>query len=186
MKKKKTNLLVELQKSYDRWNSIYENGGSDPTWSDGVNLALLRNHIIFWKKQIEKEEPVLMDNEAYLRPLPPEISKDYMAHPDAIRADAAKALHSYKENEDYMFLTRVSSYLSKKEKAEVHYDAVLNYVCGLEQAIAEDDLVYQRHHKTQFATHAFQVCRERVERIATENSQCLLRQRPGSNQLCWF
>ena len=39
-------LTVSCQESYDSWKCIYNGGGSDPFWADGVNLNLVRNHII--------------------------------------------------------------------------------------------------------------------------------------------
>ena len=37
---------AELENLYKRWDYLYEHGGSDPFWSDGTNLSLLRTHII--------------------------------------------------------------------------------------------------------------------------------------------
>ena len=37
---------AELQKDIDRWEDIKQNGCNDPFWPDGVNLNLVRNHII--------------------------------------------------------------------------------------------------------------------------------------------
>ena len=56
-KKNQENPLEELEKAYAQWQRLYENGGSDPFWPDGVNLNLVRNHIIYYKGQIRK--PVL-------------------------------------------------------------------------------------------------------------------------------
>lgn len=66
---------------YNRWKSIYENGCSDPTWEDGVNINLVRNHILITKKNIEK---YLGDNfiaypESYFFPEPVELPNDFMA-----------------------------------------------------------------------------------------------------------
>lgn len=51
--------LAELEKAYAHWQDLYEHGGSDPTWPDGVNLNLVRNHIINYKRQIEETYPPL-------------------------------------------------------------------------------------------------------------------------------
>ena len=66
---------------YSRWKSIYESGCSDPTWEDGVNINLVRNHILITKKNIEK---FLGDNfiaypESYFYPVPVELPNDFMA-----------------------------------------------------------------------------------------------------------
>ena len=74
-------LSLELQRCYKRLKDIYENGCSDPTWTDGVNIDLVRNHIIYGKSQCEK---VLGDNfiaypDEYFYPLPVELPDDFMA-----------------------------------------------------------------------------------------------------------
>lgn len=40
-------LNEQLDKDIKHWHDIYENGCSDPFWPDGVNLNLVRNHIIY-------------------------------------------------------------------------------------------------------------------------------------------
>ena len=46
------NLLEELKKAYAQWESLYKQGGSDPFYADGVNLNLVRNHILYFKRHI--------------------------------------------------------------------------------------------------------------------------------------
>ena len=41
-----TDCAVELEKEYARWDEVFTKGGSDPFWSDGVNLELIRNRIL--------------------------------------------------------------------------------------------------------------------------------------------
>ena len=45
----------ELRDSYERWNHILQNGAGDPFWEDGLNMNLVRNHIIHYKRQCEAE-----------------------------------------------------------------------------------------------------------------------------------
>ncbi|MGF7145322.1 hypothetical protein HNQ56_003763 [Anaerotaenia torta] len=54
MKKEKPSLEEQLQERYDHWNYLYSHGGSDPFWSDGCNMLLVRNHIISIKRQMEE------------------------------------------------------------------------------------------------------------------------------------
>lgn len=56
MKKIKVDNVAELKSEFDRWAHIKEFGTSDPFWSDGVNLNLVRNHILYYKKMIEENE----------------------------------------------------------------------------------------------------------------------------------
>lgn len=47
-------LEAQMLSSYKRWKTLFTTGGSDPSWSDGVNLNLVRNHINYYKRQIEE------------------------------------------------------------------------------------------------------------------------------------
>lgn len=85
MPKKKVPTARELSDSlvsyYRRWRDVYLNGSSDPFWEDGCNLELVRNHIIYAKKQIEQ---VLKDNyflypDAYFYPVPDHVDHKFMA-----------------------------------------------------------------------------------------------------------
>ena len=71
---------------------MYENGGSDPFWSDGSNLNMTRNLIIHIKEIIEKENSLFLLPDCFYREIPPELPRDYMARPDEIRENARKAM----------------------------------------------------------------------------------------------
>ena len=71
---------------YQHWQKLYEDGGSDPFYTDGANLALVRNHIIYWYDLLDERglaevqlslfpgESVAKDR----RPVPPEVPDRYM------------------------------------------------------------------------------------------------------------
>ena len=44
----------EIEKEIHRWNYIMKNGASDPCWPDGVNMNLVRNHIIYHLQKIQE------------------------------------------------------------------------------------------------------------------------------------
>ena len=74
-------LNEHLTRDYKTWKSIYENGCSDPSFTDGVNLNLVRNHIIYGKMQCEK---ILGDSyhlypDSYFFPIPAQLPSDFMA-----------------------------------------------------------------------------------------------------------
>lgn len=85
--KKKTvqEQLIEYRASITErlecWKNINENGCSDPFWTDGTNMNLVRNHIIYYKVKIAElcEKNKLPLPEEYFLPLPPEADKSYMA-----------------------------------------------------------------------------------------------------------
>lgn len=161
--------LAELEKAYSHWQALYDHGGSDPTWPDGVNLNLVRSHIIYYKRQIEETCPLYMGDELYQRPLPPEVDNNYMARADEIREHAKQALHAYLADPDYRYLFRHKDSLSPKARKEVCLDAVLNYAHGLRLAIERDDLVsMRRHERVELYLGSFKSCAEKV-RLALED-----------------
>ncbi len=86
MAKKKKTALEELQElvtdcaeRYVRWTNLRTNGGSDPYWSDGCNLNLVRNHIKYAKNRIKEHcaKHNLVIPAIYYRPLPPKMPNDF-------------------------------------------------------------------------------------------------------------
>lgn len=64
---------------YKQWYHYRKYGGQDPSWPDGCNMHLIRNHIIYYKRQMKElcgqigcELP-----ECYAEALPPEVDRDY-------------------------------------------------------------------------------------------------------------
>ncbi|WP_217958746.1 hypothetical protein [Acutalibacter muris] len=170
-KKKQENPLEELEKSYAQWQQLYEHGGSDPFWPDGVNLDLVRNHIIYFKGQIEETCPLYMADELYLRELPPEVDQNYMANPERIRVQARQSLKAYLADPNYQYLLRHRDSLSPKQSKELCVGAVLGYVSGLREFIASDNLVeMRRHREPERYLESFQDCAERV-RQALESAE---------------
>ena len=99
-------LTISCQESYESWKCIYNGGGSDPFWADGVNLNLVRNHIIYYKRQMQEisEEYGCFLPEFYYREVPPKVESDYMAGTDKILEDALKVKEIFRENTDYQKL----------------------------------------------------------------------------------
>lgn len=57
-----------LENSFARWDELFTNSGSDPFWTDGVSLNIVRNHIIYYKKQLSEQENSLLGlSEIYYR-----------------------------------------------------------------------------------------------------------------------
>ena len=72
-------LVAECNERYEHWAQERRDGCVDPNWSDGANLNLVRNHIIFYKKKIRQicDEDGLIIPAIYYRPLPPELPQDF-------------------------------------------------------------------------------------------------------------
>lgn len=172
-----TKEVEACEKEYQRWQSLYEFGGSDPFYTDGSNLHLVRNHLIYFKKKMEEicEETGIQLPEIYYRELPPEVPREYMARVDEIRQAARESLAVYEKNPNFLALCEKGKQISPKQKKEVYFDSIMWYVAGLRKAIEEDDLVIMRRHKdcTVYAS-SFQSCLERIEKLQPEEYQLTL------------
>lgn len=104
MKKKKSKLTPDEQvqelrekarAALARWARLKEVGGSDPTYPDGLNMNLIRNHFRNYKtgiKDICADNGLHLPEEAYLPDLP-YIDANYFAQPDSERARQIKGSH---------------------------------------------------------------------------------------------
>ena len=135
---------ASLKLSFSRWESLYQYGGSDPFWSDGCNLNLVRNHIINYKRLITETMPPEQYPEIYFRDTPPEVDRDYMARANEIRIKAKATLESFKANPDYKFIRRHVDSLRPKDGRLDSIRRLINTVSGLEEAIAHGDFVTMR------------------------------------------
>lgn len=80
------NLQVQLQDSFDHWQDLHQNGGSDPFYSYGVNLNLIRNHIIAYKREATElcEKNLFPLPTIFSVPTPDEVDSNYYANSDQI------------------------------------------------------------------------------------------------------
>lgn len=98
-------IRADALKELERWNAIRKNGSNDPFWPDGVNLNLVRNHIIYANRRLKELssapvqlsmfsdcERLIDDGSVDLVPLPPEAPNDFMARKGEILQGARKAL----------------------------------------------------------------------------------------------
>ena len=168
---RKENPLEELEKAYAQWESLYKQGGSDPFYADGVNLNLVRNHILYFKRQIEETQPLYMNSEAYQRELPPQVEDGYMARAEEIRAHAKASLVSYHADPYYQYLLHHREKLDDAGLKKTFIRPVLNYAQALETAIQEDDLVtMRRHERADRYLDSFRSCAVKV-RDVLENQE---------------
>lgn len=78
-------IQANIDERFQVWNHIAQNGCSDPGWPDGVNMNLVRNHIIYYygllhERQTAQVQISLFDipASAQERPIPPEVPDNYM------------------------------------------------------------------------------------------------------------
>ena len=96
-------LTEECLDSFARWDDLYRNGGQDPFWADGTNLNLVRNHIIYYKREIQElcETEGIFKPDVFYRELPPEVDDNYMAKSEQIRQEAVSILSRQTESNEY-------------------------------------------------------------------------------------
>ena len=147
-KNHETDYAAELENNYARWDKVFTEGGSDPFWTDGVNLELTRNHILYHKAQLAKQENSLLGlPEVYYRETPPEVDCDYIARPDEIRANARKAMEIIEADENLKFVQEQFPSLSEQQRKQYCLPAIINYAENLRRAIAADDLIIMRRYE---------------------------------------
>ena len=146
-KEKAVDYGSELENLYKRWEHLYEHGGSDPFWSDGVNANMIKNQIIYCKNKIENENSLFLLPDAYYRDIPPELPNNYMARPDEIRENARKVMAIIDANEDLKFVREQSKNLSEKELKRFCIPAIIGYAENIHKAIVDDDLLTMRRYE---------------------------------------
>lgn len=147
-RKHETDYAAELENDYARWDKVFTEGGSDPFWTNGVNLELTRSHILYYKAQLAKQENSLFGlPDVYYRETPPEVDCDYMARPDEIRENARKAMETIDADENLKFVREQAPCLSEAQLKQFCIAAIINYAENLRCAIAEDDLIIMRRYE---------------------------------------
>lgn len=79
-------IQAEIDQEFWQWNDIACNGCQDPTWSDGVNMNLIRKRIIFMYRLLDERnnsdiQMSIFDSRTEgppRRPVPPKVPNQYM------------------------------------------------------------------------------------------------------------
>jgi len=147
-RKHETDYVAELENNYARWDKVFTEGGSDPFWTDGVSLNLVRSHIIYDKQKLSEQENTLLGlPDVYYRETPPEVDSDYMARPDEIRENARKAMEIIDADENLKFVREQFPSLSEQQIKQWCIPEIINYAENLQRAIVEDDLIIMRRYE---------------------------------------
>lgn len=172
IRKRKTNeptiesITADLEAEYARWDELLTNGGSDPTWSDGVNMNLVQGRIVARRRELlqmcgDGEKPAILNREE-----PPRMSSDYMARADEIRAAAKKSLEVYKADPTYQWCKVQFERIPQKMLKNSVIPNIMGYVSGLEKFIENDDLVAMRRHRNpERYIESFDRCKEEIEKL---------------------
>lgn len=147
-------IKAEIAREQARWHEIYTNGCHDPFYADGVNLELVRNHIIHYVRELKarsrqpEQLSLFMCAEAEDADieLPPEVPQDYMAKPEEIRTKALQTMAALISSPEAQFVMRHPPLDAAGEKT-LHLNVYQNnYFTNLECAIQKDDYVTMRRY----------------------------------------
>lgn len=115
-----------IRERFDHWQHLHDEGAHDPGYADGVNMNLVRNHIIYYQTELRERSSkdlqltMFSDDESQdqaYRPLPPEVPDFYMAQPERIRDRAKEILALYDNDAWLLYLESVQ--ISNKKANDV-------------------------------------------------------------------
>lgn len=165
-------IVAAIDDSFATWEEIYQNGCSDPCWEDGVNLNLVRNHIIAYYRMLDEraDEPVQLSllstepNYNVRQPLPPKVDNKYMARPDERLAGAQTTLAAIRNDENYQWIVSLRGQLSKNVEKKSCFTAAANYADALEHAIREKTFPRLRNYQSaEYCLKSYIGMRARIE-----------------------
>lgn len=85
MKKKRepdeADIRGELEEAFARWNALACGECADPGWEDGANMNLVRNHILYYYRQLEEMGACVRNLFGEIvdeRPVPPQVPNNYV------------------------------------------------------------------------------------------------------------
>lgn len=161
-KQHKRNWEDELRKSFEMWNELKNNGGKDPGWSDGMNMNLIRNHILYYKDQLLKKQPENL----------PEVDSNYMANKEKICAYAMELLRFISVNSDFLYIVSRKEELDGQKDEDSQLIGVIRAVASLEDAFLKKDYVVMRRilrsRSLEFELHN---CAEKMKKRPTIQRQ---------------
>lgn len=166
--------IASCEDSRRHWYDIYENGCSDPSWADGVNLNLVHNHIQNYNKIIKEccDELGQEYPEVYYRKIPPKVDPSYIAQKDRIIRDAKTALDKLTSHPSYPELLRLKATLSPQQLEKIFYPAVVGYVTGLRHSIEKNDYItMRRYRRYEHYIESFESCLQRAKELEPESFQ---------------
>lgn len=144
MKKSKEELILKLEEEFHHYDEVFQNGCNDPLYSDGVNLNLIRNHIIYTKRKIEESFTVEEYPDIYYRRTPKEVPYHYMTRPDEIRKKANEILEMFMNYAHLDEFKNACYYLDENQLFDTGIRGALCTIHNLDEAIRKDNLVEMR------------------------------------------
>lgn len=139
------------------------NGCNDPSWADGVNLNLIRNHIIIDKRNLKESLSERELPDLYFQELPPEVDNNYMAKADKIMETAKHYYELCTSLEEWNKLLDAFDFLESKDSKQESMRFFIQRIKCLKDAIDSKDYVYMRRFKD--PTEPIQLIKEYAEQL---------------------
>lgn len=178
MKVKREDPVIELEKAHEHWLDIYENGCFDPSWSDGINLNLVRNHMLYYQKEIEEQYEGQEKPAVYYKAIPDEVDVHYMANTDQILKNAENLFERLAQMQEVSDLLHAEEYLSDKEISQLNIRININRINALKEAIETQD--YERMRSISHRPE------EEIENVLNAHDRLMNRQHEEGEQLSLF
>lgn len=178
MTEKREDPAAELEKAHEHWQDIFENGCFDPLYTDGINLNLVRNHMIYYRRMIEDqcgsgEKPAVYD-----KPIPDEVDMDYMVNSDEIMKRALDFFMQCSFMQEMQNLLHASDYLSQQEMSDLKIWSDINDYMRLGKAILDDDYLTMRNLSWN--------TKEKIQEIMEANEKLMNRLDKDGEQMSLF
>lgn len=164
----KEKVIRRLIDSFQRWENLLHQGGQDPFATDGIDMNLVRNHIIADKQQIEK---LFTDKkpDIYLRPTPDVMPDTYMAKAEEIWYGAIEILRGCRTDENRRYLKNLI--LTDEIKMQSGLSNLQNDESQLEIEIEAKNYVELRRFLYKNFKEGYRLCRQEVNRMCAEREQ---------------
>ena len=139
-------LIAECEHEYATWKNIRQNGCRDPCWADGVNLNLVRNHIIYAKEKIKEycEQYGVDTPPILLLELPPQVAPNFMANAESIKENAKLLLTKIEQMTEYAELMNLHCELSDEQRKTCGSARFFSQIQWLKQSVARNEFVEMR------------------------------------------
>lgn len=142
-KKKERDWATELERSFELWTELNTKGGDNPGYSDGANMNLIRNHILYYKDQLLRAQHKQLP-EIYYKEIPPEVDNQYMAKGEEILREAKTMYCQIQASADYQFLLSMERDLDPNQTEQLEAIDIIERIERLKKAINDRDYIVMR------------------------------------------
>lgn len=169
MGKKPENYLEKFQEERKHWDEVYKNGCSDPFWTDGANLNLIRNHCIHYAELAADQSSDSLFAGSSTFDIPPEVSNEYIAREQEKLAYYERFLSQMRDSGFFDKWTRFRKMYEKyhqKKEFVPHAYRLLN--CTLSPSKAKLNIIrtFGREDAFEWWKGVYAECRNQIDELS--------------------